>query len=454
MGCKCMEEFFAYMQWLALRQFAIKHMRDIFIFSIILMSVPFIFRRPQVGVLMWLWVSVMNPHREAYGFIYYFPLLDGIAAITLISLLINWKKLPRVNLNALIILLAVYFCWTTLTTIFAVEPLLAYDKWLSFSKNILLGAVILISMNNRTWLIALVWVLILSLAFTGIKGGIFTILTGGNFRVWGPDGSQWGANNAVTFALLMGIPLLLALRNFLDNRILKWALVVSSLLFLISVLGTQSRGGLVALCAVLAALALRSKYKVPALVMGAVILVASFTFMPESWQARMGMIVDYEGDSSATNRIVQWRYAIDIAGVRPLFGSGFDAFFHQPYINAYLFDDRSRAVHSLYFEVLGEHGYIGLIMFLVIGITAIRYAHQLRKIKCMTRDQEALRSLGFVTQYSFIAYAANGLTVNIATIDLYYYVLAILILCRDQLKKEIESPVEIENQQLIAKGDW
>ncbi len=394
------------------------------------------FIRPQVGVLLWVWISVMNPHKAAYGFSYDYPLLDIIVGVTLISLAVNWKSLPKAKPNALVVMLVIYFIWTTLTTIFAVEPGQAFDKWLGFAKTMLLVAAILASMNNRTWTIALVWVLVLSLGLTGVKGGFFTLVTGGGARVWGPEGTAWGDNNTVSIAMLMGMPLLLALRLSVKSKFLDWALLGSTVLFLVALLGTQSRGGLVGLLAFLAAYVLRSHYKMLATILAGIVLLFGILFMPQSWKNRMDTIINYEGDASATTRIIQWEYAIDIAGERPFFGNGFNAFFHPPYIHRYLVKDTSRSVHSIYFEALGEHGYIGLIMFLTIGTTSIVLSNRMRRyIVKNDKGKDEFAFLGYCTQYSFFGYAANGLTINVATLDIYYYIIAILVLSISQCEQ-------------------
>jgi putative inorganic carbon (hco3(-)) transporter len=43
-------------------------MRDIALCIVFLAAVPFMLKRPSLGVIMWIWLSVMNPHRLTYGF--------------------------------------------------------------------------------------------------------------------------------------------------------------------------------------------------------------------------------------------------------------------------------------------------------------------------------------------------------------------------------------------------
>jgi len=49
-------------------------MRDLFVTAVIFGLLPFIFKRPWVGILVWAWLSYMNPHRLAWGFALISPL--------------------------------------------------------------------------------------------------------------------------------------------------------------------------------------------------------------------------------------------------------------------------------------------------------------------------------------------------------------------------------------------
>ena len=63
-------------------------MRDIIVALIIAGTIPFILRRPYIGALTWVWLSVMNPHTQGWGFAVNFPFAAIIGGVTLISLVI------------------------------------------------------------------------------------------------------------------------------------------------------------------------------------------------------------------------------------------------------------------------------------------------------------------------------------------------------------------------------
>ena len=68
-------------------------MRDIALSLIIVGLLPFVLRHTWVGVLVWTWLSIMNPHKLAYGFAVELPWAAVVAAFTLLSVLWNKDKL-------------------------------------------------------------------------------------------------------------------------------------------------------------------------------------------------------------------------------------------------------------------------------------------------------------------------------------------------------------------------
>ena len=194
-------------------------MRDIAVTAVVFGLLPFILWRPHIGILVWTWLGLMNPHRLCYTFAYNMPFAYIVAVTTLISLLLSRepKKMPWTRESVTILVL---LAWMTVTTFFSVYPDLAWFKWQQMVKILLMIFVSLILMQSRERLDQLIWVIAMSLAFYGVKGGIFTILNGGAFRVNGPDGTFIAGNNEMGLALVMIIPLLRYLQ--LTTRRVEW----------------------------------------------------------------------------------------------------------------------------------------------------------------------------------------------------------------------------------------
>lgn len=423
-------------------------MRDIFLLIALIILGIAALRKPQVGILAWLWISVMTPHRLAFGFLYSFPLLDGLALVTILSCLAHWKQRPSASFHPILKILLCFYLWCSLTTIFSVDFMLSLEDWLDFTKTLILLVCILLFMNKKHWIIAFAAVLVLSVGFYGFKGGMFTIATGGAYRVWGATGTDWGSNNGMSMAMLMVIPIALALTTLFISKFKKLVGLGFALSLFIAALGTQSRGGLIGIIGMCGFAIMRTKKKILILTLVIISLGGGVVFMPQSWHDRMATIQNYENEGSANTRLIQWQYAIDISKERPFFGNGFDAFFYQPYYLKHVADkDNNRAVHSNYFQVLGEQGYIGLLMYLSLLITLIVSAKR-NSDKCENRaDLKWAYSILSALQFSVVGYAVNGITLNMAYLDLFYYIIALFALLISYINKEIKQQKNDENSR-------
>ena len=403
-------------------------MRDIVVTAIIVGSLPFILRRPYIGVLMWTWLAFMNPHRLTWSFAYDFPFSQLVALVTLVSLVFSRepKKVPWTRET---ILLLVFVVWMLITTVFAAYPESAWEQFEKVAKIILMVYVTLMLMQTRERLNLLVWVATLSLAFYGVKGGLFTVLGSGANHVRGPDGSFIADNNAVALALVMTIPLLRYLQLSVRRQLAKHALTLAILLTVLAIVGSQSRGGLVGLVAMGVFLWLKSRNKIFMAAMAIAAAALIVAIMPQPWFDRMQSIQTYEQDSSALGRINAWKMAFNLALHRPL-GGGFETF--QPEMFAAYAPEplRIHDAHSIYFEVLGEHGFIGLAIFLVLALITWRSASWIIKQSHDDPTRRWAADLAGMVQVSLVGYATSGAFLGLAYFDLYYTLVAAIVLCK------------------------
>ncbi len=401
-------------------------MRDLVVALLVAASVPFILRLPHVGVLVYAWLSFMNPHRLTWGFAYSFPFAQLVAALTLGAWLLG-REPKRVPLTATTVLLALFTAWFSLTTLFALVPDAAVEKWDRAIKIVLMTVVTLALINTRERLHQLLWVTALSVGFHGIKGGLFAVLTGGQYRVWGPPGSFMTDNNNLALALIMVLPLLYYLHQHTARPWPRRLLLAAMPLVVLATLATYSRGGFLALAAFLLVMWWKLRRKLAITLLAAVGAALALAFMPAHWTERIASIGDYDRDASAMSRFESWGFALDLALERPVVGGGFGAFelnevtgdFGEPsYLNA----------HSIYFEVLGEHGFVGLALFLALGASALLLG---RRVIRGSRDRPDLawaRDLATALQVGLIGFAVGGAFLNMAFFDLYYHLLAATII--------------------------
>ncbi|MET0081757.1 MAG: putative O-glycosylation ligase, exosortase A system-associated [Sedimenticola sp.] len=405
-------------------------MRDILLLLIVFSSIPFILKRPYIGILMFAWISYMNPHRLTWGIAYDFPFAALILAVTAIGLLItkDMKKLPSGYF--VIYVWIAWAVWMNFTTPFALEPEVAASEWERAVKIQLVSFLTIMLLQSKERLMIFIWVVALSVGFYGIKGGVFTILTQGNYLVWGPEGTFFSGNNGLAIALLMVLPLIRFLQVESDNKWIKLFLIGSMILCALSVIASYSRGAFLAAAAVAFYLLLKSRHKIviaPVLILSAV---SMLWFMPEKYFDRLETIETFEEDRSAMGRINAWYFAFNVAEDNPITGGGFGVFRPGTFLR-YAPDPLDyHDAHSIYFEVLGEHGFIGLALFLLLGISTLLLARSTAKITKKIEDLHWAYNLVNMLHVGVIAYAVGGLFLGLAYFDLYYHLIALVILTR------------------------
>jgi putative inorganic carbon (hco3(-)) transporter len=411
-------------------------LRDIAITALIFGMLPFVLRNPWMGVLMWLWVSIMNPQHFAFGFAPKIPFAMIIALVTMVSIVTSKEKI-RLPVNATTILFFVFPIWMCVTYAFALEhEESGYKRWEEVMKIfffILVSSSLIKTRQHVQWMI---WVIVLSVGFFGIKGGLFTILSGGGSRVYGPPGSSFMSdNNAISVALVMAIPLMFFLRTVSTSKWVKLGLLGAMGLSAMAVLGSHSRGAFLAVSAMLFFLWLKSRKKLMFGIFMVALIPVAIGFMPEHWTERMKSIENYKEDGSAMGRINSWYMAFNVANDRPLVGGGFELYTPKTFARYAPDPEAIHAAHSIYFQMLGEHGYVGLLLFLAIGIGGWLNAGRIVKI---TRDNPDLKwdgDFARAIQVSLIGYAVGGLFVNIGYWEIQYYEIIGVMVVSNLLKQ-------------------
>ena len=419
-------------------------MRDILITIIILGSLPFILKSPAIGGLMWVWVSVMNPHTQAWGFATHLPFAFIIAIATMLSLVMTRepKSLPLTPVSVLLLL---FVAWMNVTALFALLPDSSWVQWNKVMKIMLMSFVIMMVIRTRRDIARLIWVLVGSIGYYGVKGGIFTIRSGGTERVWGPEETFIGDNNSLALALIITIPLMYYLQQNSDRRWLRHGLSAAMLLSALAALGSYSRGALLAIAAMVLFMWLKSGRK---LVLGALLGLVTpllLAFMPERWAERMDTINTYEEDSSAMGRLNAWRMAWNLARDR-FPGGGFDVSDGAIFARYAPNPMDVHAAHSIYFQALGEHGFVGLLIYLALGIATWRTASAIIRL---TRGKAELRwahGLATMSQASLIGFAVGGAFLSLLYFDMPYYLMAALIATRIVVERALRAPAPTPRQ--------
>ncbi|PKO89915.1 MAG: putative O-glycosylation ligase, exosortase A system-associated [Betaproteobacteria bacterium HGW-Betaproteobacteria-10] len=418
-------------------------MRDLLILAIVIPGCLAALRRPWIGVMIWTWLSLMNPHRYTFGIAYTAPLAAITVAATLLGLLFTKDKASPFK-GTPVTILVLFMGWMTLTSILGFDPENNYEQWKKVMKIDFMIIIALALLHSKKQILTLAWVVTGSIAILGAKGGLFTLAHGGNYLVWGPPGSFIEDNNEFALALVITIPLLRFLQLQLTQRWAKLGISVIMLLCAASALGSHSRGALLAISAMGFSLWWFGGRKFGILVSIILACAVALNFLPQEWFTRMDTISEYQSDASAMGRINAWWMAFNLAKAN-FFGGGFEIYNIATFMTYAPVPTDIHVAHSIYFQVLGEHGFIGLILFLLIWWLVWREAGKLRKNENIQPENKWVADLGAMSQVCLIGYAVGGAFLSLAYFDLPYNVMVLVVLAshwlkRKALQEEIEQP--------------
>ncbi|WP_162828852.1 O-antigen ligase family protein [Vibrio tubiashii] len=179
---------------------------------------------------------------------------------------------------------------------------------------------------------------------------------------------------AISFATTKGIGV---------SRILG---IVGLVLAMAAVIATQSRGGLLGSVAVFGIFGLRLIRSKSLLIFIGVICLAVLFAVAGISDRQSGGAAEEGIDASAMGRLYAWEAAFKMALDNPFSGVGLNNFYSNYYYYSSHWDGLNHAVHSTWFGVLAEMGFLGLIVFIGIIISLIKTSRQTLSILAELKD--------------------------------------------------------------------
>ncbi len=421
-------------------------MRDIvfviFFAIILVISV----RKPFIAIAIWLWSGLFVPIYWLYGFAESIRYNMVFAASGIIAYLVYQNK-PKMSVDSLFILVMLFLLHTTITTTTSlIDHNISWIAWENLFKAILLFVFICLTIRKPNHFDLMIWIIALSIGFFALVEGLKFVKSFGGHQIHGPGGHILADSNHIALAILMTIPLFIYLISATPDKWLKIGLIGLVVLSVLAVLGTKSRGGFIGLLIVGGYFWYKSNRKVLATFGILIVVLIASNLVTDSWSSRMETIETAEEDSSFTNRIVSWKIHTLMAVERPFLGGGFRApqygyiwrdlaqdFDKLSFIPSPPPDDKAWAAHSIYFQVLGDHGFYGLTLYLLIICLSFL---KLSSIEKYFRNSWQAR-LSKMIKISFMAYCVSGAAVSMAYFELFYVLLG-LVFCLSALKAEAE----------------
>ncbi|HQS82452.1 MAG TPA: putative O-glycosylation ligase, exosortase A system-associated [Thiobacillus sp.] len=400
-------------------------MRDIALLVMLLALGWASFRRPWVGLLALVFVGVMHPQGYVSGFMQGFPAYFALLVVVALSAgwqLFRGRAWPPLFWDWRLAGLALLWGQFVLTTALGINPWAGWPRLMEVSKILPLILLVLLLIDTRVKLNWLLMTVGLSLAAVILKGGYWAFITGFHDRVYGPPGSQYAGNNEFAVATAMAIPLLALWYREADSKMLRWIVAILIALGFASALSSWSRGGLLSISVVALLLVWHSRRKWLAIPLLLMVVGLAVVGLSDEWVARMQTMAAPELEASAATRLELWRLGWDYALQHPWFGGGFGGWIYLT-----LPVGASRAWHSAYIEIVAEHGFPGLVLWVslvfgsVVSLSVLIARNRRWQLPGLTDQAAMLRA-------SLAAYLVGAAFLSIAYWELLYLLLACAIL--------------------------
>jgi len=372
-------------------------MLDIFLVVILAILVLLGLRHPIIAFGAYMWADLMTPQSIAFGMASTIPYSNIFAALTILSILINRKRLSQPTSWYILLIILLFLLWTQVTQTFSVNPVIAAFKLSWVTKSLGFSLVALVIVNSKATIEYFLLLFTTCVSYFSFSAGVKTMIGGGGY---GLELVRVAANNGLAESSTLAgvatacIPFILFFYKystiFPPNRYFKFACICGLAVFLFGIIGTFARTGLVCLFILFSCGFLISKKKVLLIFTAVVVMIGLVSFAGEDWRSRMGTIFDEpsvedDGTLHIIGRTEVWLWTLDYSTRKPL-GGGMDSYLENLgelayYSKAFNVETQTaaRAFHNIYMEVLGEQGYPGLFLYLSVLILSIARLFRLRK---------------------------------------------------------------------------
>lgn len=405
-------------------------MRSLFLLGVYCSFFFFGLRAPHILVLGYVWVDIFTPQLISYGILTEVPvsMLLGVAIILSMARL---PSSPDVKLRIVTILVGLLAIWMTASLSWAVLPEQAWIKWNWAFKSVAFSCLVPFFFRNRVQIESLIWIIVLSGMGHCIPFGAKILVSGGGYgRSLGliQANTGYGESSMLAVFAVTLIPMCRYLQQhtvlFERNKLFKLVLFGFMAAAVLTALGTYARAGLISLGGFGITVFILSKRKWIIVILALVFTLGVGAFMGGAWTERMGTIADAGNESSAMTRVGVWMWTIDYVKQHPLGGS-----FDMYRINSIgvvmkdgtLLHDAGRAFHSIYFEMLGELGLPGLLIYLAIVAAVFLTLLRIRS-SANTPEREWMRALADALIISGFAFLAGGAFIGVGFNSYFYYI--------------------------------
>ena len=402
-------------------------LRTVFVVAVLAVGWGFALQSPLYAACLYLWIAYFRPESWAWSDVFASLNLSYIAGVYLVVRSVLGSVPIRIDWRSGLLLL--FLIHSLIATMLGVHSAASLEYWWDFAKVIVVSVLLLNIIRTPAELRLVLIVITLSLGFEAGKQGWAQMVLNPGAR--NDNGVPFlGDNNLVAVGMAMLLPVVGALAAT-STGWWKRGCQFLSIGVLYRAISTYSRGGFLSIGVVGATWFWRSPNKFRSFLAVALAAALILPVLPPAFWERMSTITaaSDERDDSAASRLHFWRVAVAMANDRPLIGVG-----HRGYERAYNQYDwtegqykTNRAVHSAWFGVLGDLGYPGLLLFILIVFGSLRSCRRVRLAAKRGELPEELGRYAIAFETAIVAFMVGGSFVSFQYCEMLWHYFALTI---------------------------
>ena len=432
-------------------------MRDLALLFAMFVFVPIAFNLSFAGLLLWGWSGLVALNSYMFGFMSAIPFVQLFAIVTMASVVL--KRDPQMvpfEPNRTLVLFWLFVAHGLICAILAYPGLERnWELFGNVAKTVLFCSFMPMLVTSRLRVHALIVMIVIATCFHGALDGLKFVASGGGHNA--QTIPKFGDNNHLAMVLLMVLPLAYYLIQNSKSSMARLGFSAAILLTVLAVVATHSRGGLIGLFAVAFWIVMQGRRKMLGLVL---VLLCAFLVLkmaPESWSERMGTIQEADKDQSFMERVTAWKVSSAIALAHPVFGGGFRAVQSHPvwdkyahsqgilgFVESPVIERSGVAAHSMWFEVMGDLGFVGFFLFVALLVNAFLTRRAIRRL---VKEQGARArwagDLADMLGASLFVYMVTGSSLSVAYFELPYICMMVMEVVRLQLVRQARSALSV-----------
>lgn len=339
-----------------------------------------------------------------------------------------------------------------LSGIFAWSPEVSFKQWKTYASWMILYfcAVSILTTPRRIILFTLFFIII---NFKLSQHGARTFaMRGFTFAGWGLAGSPGWFSNSGEFSMQMvimfsiSISILVSLKKYIANATRWWLLVgLFPVTAALSVIGSSSRGGQLALAAVILAYFFRGRHLLRKSLILIAIVFIGYAILPDEQIARFSSMGD---DETSELRLTHWRHALEVLHENPL-GIGYENWI--PYYEMVYQPISVEQIHNTILEAFVELGYPGGMLFIIMLITTFMMNARTRQEMLIRGDPEGdmLAAIAAGVNLGLLGAVIAGMFMSVLFYPMFWLAFAMSSALRHI---SVSTAVNVDKSQLPVTG--